>query len=100
MAKQGKFHLTYDNVLVKWVEKQTKTDGGIYLPTQQSSVKRPLQGTVVAIGPHVAESMKMKPLLKVGDKVLFEQFAGAPVELGGRDYLLMTAQDIVLVFEE
>ncbi len=99
MKQKANFHLTFDNVLVKWVDPEKVTKGGIVLPNAQSQ-SRPLRGTVLAIGPAVAEKMNMRPELEVGDIILFEKFAGSPVTLGDKEYLLMSALDIILVFEK
>ena len=99
MKQKANFHLTYDNVLVRWVDPETVTEGGIVIPNAENQ-RRPLQGTVVALGPLVYREMDMKPKLEVGNVVMFERFAGSPVTLGDKDYLLMSAKDIILIFEE
>ena len=62
MSKTKKtFHLTGSNVLLKWKEPEERSKGGILIP--QKNARRPLQGTVLAIGPHVATKMNMEPVL-------------------------------------
>lgn len=84
-----------DRIIVKRVEEETKTAGGIFIP--ETAKEKPQQGEVVAIGKgKVKEDGTVIPLdVKVGDKVLFGKYAGTEVKLEGADYLIMREDDIL-----
>lgn len=84
-----------DRVLVKRVEEETKTKGGIIIP--DSAKEKPQEGEVIAVGPGVRdESGKLVPLdLKAGDRVLFGKWSGTEVKLNGEDLLIMKESDIM-----
>jgi chaperonin GroES len=89
-----------DRIIVKRVEEESKTAGGIYIP--DTAKEKPQQGEVVAVGKgKVTEDGKVLPLdVKVGDKVLFGKYAGTEVKLDGQDYLIMREDDILGVIEK
>lgn len=79
-------------VLVKPVEAEQKTAGGIIIP--DSAKEKPLQGNVVAVGsPKKDETME----IKVGDKVLFGKYSGTEITLDGENYLLMSQTDVLFI---
>lgn len=84
-----------DRVLVKRVEEETKTKGGIIIP--DSAKEKPQEGEVIAVGPGVRdESGKLVPLdLKAGDRVLFGKWSGTEVKLEGQDLLIMKESDVL-----
>ncbi len=84
-----------DRIIVKRVEEETKTAGGIFIP--ETAKEKPQQGEVVAVGKgKVKEDGTVIPLdVKVGDKVLFGKYAGTEVKLEGADYLIMREDDIL-----
>jgi chaperonin GroES len=84
-----------DKVLVKRIEKEHKTAGGILIP--DSAQEKPIQGDVISVGEGLLlENGNVKPLkVKVGDKVLFSKYAGTELKLDGVDYLLMSQGDIL-----
>ena len=90
-----KFRPLHDRVVVKRLEEDTKTAGGIIIP--DTVKEKPQQGEVVAIGPGGRdESGKITPLdVKVGDKVLFGKWSGTEVKIDGKDLLIMKESDIM-----
>ncbi|HUS57260.1 MAG TPA: co-chaperone GroES [Planctomycetota bacterium] len=88
-----------DRVLVKRVEAEAKTKGGIVLP--DTAKEKPKEGQVVAVGEgKVLDSgERAKPQVKVGDRVLFSSYAGTEVKVDGEDYLIMREEDILAVCE-
>ena len=90
-----KFRPLGDRVLVKRVEDETKTKGGIINP--DSAKEKPQEGEVIAAGPGARdESGKLVPLdLKAGDRVLFGKWSGTEVKLNGEDLLIMKESDIM-----
>ena len=89
----------YDRVLVRRVEAETRTDGGIVLP--DSATEKPNQGEVVAAGPgHQTDSGDLRPLaVKPGDRVLFGSYAGSSVTVDGEELLVLRESDILAVIE-
>src|SRR5919109_4153987 len=88
-----------DRVLVKRVEEEEKTKGGIIIP--DTAQEKPMQGEVIAVGPGARdETGKIQPLdVKAGDHVLFGKWSGTEVKLDGVDYLIMKESDIMGVLE-
>ena len=89
----------HDRVVIRRVEEETKTAGGILLPG--SAAEKPSQGEVVAAGNGVvAENGTVRPLdVKVGDKVLFGQYSGSTVKVNGEEFLIMKESEIFAVVE-
>ena len=94
-----KFRPLHDRVVVRRVESETKTSGGIIIP--DTAAEKPQQGEIVAVGPGARdESGKIVPLdLKAKDKVLFGKWSGTEVKIDGVDYLIMKESDIMGVME-
>ena len=88
-----------DRVLVKRLEEETKTAGGIILAG--SAAEKPSQGVVLAVGNgQVTDAGEVRPLdVKAGDKVLFGQYAGTTVKVDGEELLIMKESDILGVLE-
>ncbi len=88
-----------DRVLVKPVERESKTDSGIYLP--ESSKERPVQGKVIAVGPgKLLENGKRAELgVKKGDTIVYGKYAGSEVEIKGVDHLILRENEILGVIE-
>jgi len=99
MAKT-KFRPLHDRVVVRRIEAEEKTAGGIIIP--DTAKEKPQQGEVVGVGPGGRdESGKLIPIdLKVGDKVLFGKWSGTEVKIDGQDLLIMKESDIMGVLEE
>jgi chaperonin GroES len=85
----------HDRVIVKRVEEETKTAGGIVLPG--SAAEKPSQGTILAVGTGKAlDNGTVRPVdVKVGDKILFGKWSGTEVKLDGEDLLIMKESDIL-----
>lgn len=89
----------HDRVVIRRVEEETKTAGGILLPG--SAAEKPSQGEVLAAGNGViTENGTVRPLdVKVGDKVLFGQYSGSTVKVNGEEFLIMKESEIFAVIE-
>ncbi|MBF6648128.1 MULTISPECIES: co-chaperone GroES [unclassified Methylobacter] len=85
----------HDRVIVKRVEEETTTAGGIVLPG--SAAEKPSQGVVLAVGNgKVLDNGDVRPLdVKVGDKVLFGKYAGNEVKVDGEELIVMREEDIM-----
>ena len=90
-----KFRPLHDRVVVKRLEEETKTTGGIIIP--DTAKEKPQQGKVVAVGPGGRdEAGKVTPLdVKAGDVVLFGKWSGTEVKIDGEDLLIMKESDIM-----
>ena len=90
-----KFRPLHDRVVVKRVEEDTKTKGGIIIP--DTAQEKPMQGEVIAVGPGARdESGKVVALdVKAGDRVLFGKWSGTEVKIDGTEYLIMKESDIM-----
>jgi len=88
-----------DRVLVKRVEEEEKTRGGIIIP--DTAKEKPQEGEVIAVGPGARdESGKVQALdVKPGDRILFGKWSGTEVKLDGQDLLIMKESDILGVLE-
>ena len=88
-----------DRVLVKRVEEEAKTKGGIIIP--DTAKEKPQEGEVISVGPGARDdSGKIQPLdVKVGDRILFGKWSGSEVKLDGEDLLIMKESDILGVLE-
>ena len=88
-----------DRVLVKRVEEEEKTRGGIIIP--DTAKEKPQEGEVIAVGPGARDdSGKLQPLdVKAGDRILFGKWSGTEVKLDGKDLLIMKESDILGVLE-
>jgi chaperonin GroES len=94
MAKT-KFRPLHDRVVVKRIDAEEKTRGGIIIP--DSAKEKPSQGEITAVGPGGRdESGKLIPIdLKVGDRVLFGKWSGTEIKLDGEELLIMKESDIM-----
>ena len=88
-----------DRILVKRIEEQEKTAGGIYIP--DTAKEKPVMGQIVSVGNgKKAEDGRVIPLdVKAGDKVLFGKYSGNEVKVEGEDYLIMREDDILGIME-
>ncbi len=94
-----KFRPLHDRVVIRRVEEDSKTAGGIIIP--DTAKEKPSQGEVVAVGPGARnEKGELVALdLKAGDIVLFGKWSGTEVKIGGEDLLIMKESDIMGVLE-
>jgi chaperonin GroES len=95
-----KFRPLHDRVVVKRIDAEEKTAGGIIIP--DTAKEKPQTGEVVAVGPGGRdENGKLIPIdVKAGDKVLFGKWSGTEVKLDGVEYLIMKESDIMGVLDE
>ena len=86
----------HDRIIVKSVEGETKTAGGIIIP-DTASKEKPQQGVVLAVGSGkvTAEGKVLPMTVKVNDKVLFGKYAGTDIKLDGEDYLILREEDVL-----
>jgi len=94
-----KFRPLQDRVVVKALDSETKTKGGIIIP--DTAKEKPMQGKVVAAGPGLrSEDGKLQPMgVKVGDTILYGKWSGTEVKIDGEDLLIMKESDIMGVVE-
>ena len=95
-----KFRPLHDRVVVKRIEAEEKSAGGIVIP--DTAKEKPQQGEVISVGPGGRdEAGKLIPIdLKAGDRVLFGKWSGTEVKLDGIEYLIMKESDVMGVLEE
>ena len=95
-----KFRPLHDRVVVKRVDEESKTAGGIIIP--DTAQEKPMQGKIIAAGPGARdESGKLVPLdVKKGDKVLFGKWSGTEVKIDGKELLIMKESDIMGVLDK
>jgi chaperonin GroES len=95
-----KFRPLHDRVVIKRIDAEEKTSGGIIIP--DTAKEKPQQGEVVAVGPGGRdEAGKLIPIdLKAGDRVLFGKWSGTEVKIDGIEYLIMKESDIMGVLLE
>ena len=95
-----KFRPLHDRVVVKRIEAEEKTAGGIIIP--DTAKEKPSQGEITSVGPGGRdESGKLIPIdVKVGDRVLFGKWSGTEVKLDGVEYLIMKESDIMGVIDQ
>jgi chaperonin GroES len=88
-----------DRIIVKRVQEEEKTKGGIIIP--DTAKEKPIEGKVIAAGNgKVQEDGKVRPLdVKAGDRVLFSKYAGTEVKIDGEEHLIMREEDILGVIE-
>ncbi len=84
-----------DRLLVKQVEAEEKTSGGIIIP--DTAKEKPKEGIVKAVGQgNSLENGKIQPMnVKVGDRILFTSYGGTEVKIGGEEYLIMKEDDVM-----
>ena len=95
-----KFRPLHDRVLVKRLEEEEKTKGGIIIP--DTAKEKPMEGEIIAVGAGARdEAGKLVPLdVKPGDRVLFGKWSGTEVKIDGQDLLIMKESDLLGVIEE
>ncbi|TDR47833.1 chaperonin GroES [Tahibacter aquaticus] len=89
----------HDRVIIKRLEAETKSAGGIVIP--DSATEKPVRGEVVAAGSgKILEDGKVRPIaVKAGDKVLFGKYSGTEVKIDGEELLVMREEDLLAVIE-
>ena len=94
-----KFRPLHDRVVVRRIEGEAKTAGGIIIP--DTAKEKPQEGEIIAVGPGGRdESGKLIPIdLKVGDRILFGKWSGTEVKIDGEELLIMKESDVMGVVE-
>jgi chaperonin GroES len=94
-----KFRPLHDRVLVRRLEGEEKTAGGIIIP--DTAKEKPMEGEVVAVGPGArTEDGKLHPLdVKPGDRILFGKWSGTEVKIEGTEYLILKESDVMGVID-
>lgn len=94
-----KFRPLHDRILLRRIEQEEKTAGGIIIP--DTAKEKPMEGEIVAVGNGARdESGNVAPLdVKAGDRVLFSKWSGTEVTIDGEDYLVMKESDVMGVVE-
>jgi chaperonin GroES len=89
-----------DRVLVKRVEEEEKTKGGIIIP--DTAKEKPQEGEILAVGPGARDESgkRIEPDVKVGDRILFGKWSGTEVRVDGQDLLIMKESDVLGVVEK
>jgi chaperonin GroES len=89
-----------DRIVVKPLEGEQKTAGGIFLP--DTAKEKPIQGEVIAVGPGKyieSKGDRVPPPLKAGDRVIFGKYAGAEVRIAGDEYKILEMKDVLAKVE-
>ena len=90
-----KFRPLHDRVLLRRVEQEAKTTGGIIIP--DTAQEKPMEGEVIAVGPGArGDDGKVQPLdVKAGDRVLFGKWSGTEIKIDGEELMIMKESDIM-----
>jgi chaperonin GroES len=93
------FRPLHDRVVVRRIEAEEKTAGGIIIP--DTAKEKPMEGEVIAVGPGARDDAgKLQPLeVKAGDRILFGKWSGTEVKLDGEDLIIMKESDIMGIVE-
>ena len=88
-----------DRIVVRPVEKESRTESGIYLP--ETSKERPMMGKVIAVGPgrRLDNGERAKPSVKKGDTVVFGKYAGTEVEVKGDGHLILRESELLGILD-
>ncbi len=88
-----------DRILVKRVQSEERTVGGIIIP--DNAKEKPMEGTVIAVGNGkiLEDGKSKKPDVKVGDRILFGKYSGSEVKIDGEEHLILREDDILGVLE-
>lgn len=89
-----------DRILIKRVEEENKTKGGIIIP--DSAKEKPQEGLVVAVGPGKVTDTgtRVAPEVKAGDKILFGKYSGTDIKIDGVEHLILREEDVLAVIEK
>ena len=90
----------HDRVLVKRIDAEEKTAGGIIIP--ESAKEKPVEAEVVAVGPgkRTEEGKRIEPSVKTGDLVMFAKWSGSEVKIDGEEHLVMREDEILAIIEK
>ena len=89
-----------DRIVVKVLDREEKTKGGLYLP--DTAKEKPTEGEVIATGSgKVLDNGQKLPIeVKVGDRIIFSKYAGTEVKLDGEDYVIFSERDVLAIIEK
>jgi chaperonin GroES len=89
----------HDRVIIKRLEAETKSAGGIVIP--DTATEKPIKGEVIAVGTgKILDDGKVRPMgVKAGDKVLFGKYSGTEVKVDGEELLVMREEDLMAIIE-
>jgi chaperonin GroES len=89
----------HDRVIIKRLDEETKTSGGLYIP--DTAKEKPIQGKVIAVGSGKRDKDgKVVALdVKAGDKVLFSKYSGTEVKIDGDEHLIMREEDLLAILD-
>jgi len=95
-----KFRPLYDRILVKRMDEEERTAGGIFIP--ETAKEKPIQGTVMAVGKgKVGDDGKLRELdVKVKDTVLFGKYSGTDIKIEGDEYLILREDDVLGIIDK
>ncbi len=95
-----KFTPLQDRVIIKRLEEENKTKGGIIIP--DAAKEKPQEGRVVAVGSGkmTEKGHRVVPEVKVGDKILFGKYSGTDIKIDGEEHLILREEDILAVIED
>ena len=100
MAEKLKIRPLHDRVIIKRLDEERTSPGGIVIP--DSATEKPIRGKVVAVGKgKILENGEVRPLdVKVGDHILFGKYSGTEVKVDGDELLVMREEDVMAVIEK
>lgn len=89
----------YDRILIKRVDEEEKTAGGLYIP--DTAKEKPMQGLVVAVGTgKVQEDGSVRKLeIKAGEKILFSKYSGNDIKIDGVEHLILREEDVLAILD-
>ncbi|MGD0229202.1 MAG: co-chaperone GroES [Syntrophorhabdales bacterium] len=95
-----KFKPLQDRVIIKRLEEQEKTKGGIIIP--DAAKEKPQEGRVVAVGSGkvTEKGQRVPPEVKVGDKILFGKYSGTDIKIDDEEHLILREDDILAIIED
>jgi chaperonin GroES len=95
-----KFIPLQDRVIIKRLEEEGKTKGGIIIP--DAAKEKPQEGRVVAVGSGkmTEKGQRVVPEVKVGDKILFGKYSGTDIKIDGEEHLILREEDILAIIED
>ncbi len=95
-----KFRPLHDRVVVKRIDAEAKSAGGIIIP--DTAKEKPVEGDVIAVGPGIRDKdgTLHAPDVKVGDRVLFGKWSGTEIKVDGEDFMIMKESDIMGVIDQ
>jgi chaperonin GroES len=95
-----KFRPLHDRILVKRIQSEEKTAGGLYIP--DNAKEKPMEGLVVAVGlgKRQDDGNLVKPDVKVGETVLFGRYSGSEIKIDGTEHIVMREDDLLGIIEK